>query len=420
LAKATGIKNYLKFSAKLEQDIAAFKPEQKQLWQSKAALYVDGLAAAELRRLVSLACRRKDGIFFTESSLAKKVLNALQPAYNPAAKIYDPACGAGNLLIAYMDYALENGSVNNISFYGTDIHQEFITAAELRLTLNGSIHDAATTHTFVTQSSLDDNAFYREATDIFINPPFNQAVPSCKISWARGKVNMAAVFMDKVIQYVNTGVRICAILPDVLRSGSRYGKWRKFVNQFCTIEKMALLGQFDSHADVDVFAIRLAKRQEPVEFKLASDHFREMATPDKKIEDLFDVCVGPVVDNRDKHEGRKRGYIISKGLEGWSMCKKPLKTRQYKGRSFNGPFVVVKRTSRMGDTHRAIATIINTPSPVYVDNHLIVLKPKSGLISDCTMLLKTLQTSRTDEWLDNAIRCRHLTVRVVAKIPIWQ
>ena len=73
----------------------------------------------------------------------------------------------------------------------------------------------------------------------------------------------------------------------------------------------------------------------------------------------------------------------------------------------------------MGDAQRAIATIINSKRNVYVDNHLIVLQPKSGTLNDCKKMLENLKKIETDNWINNKIRCRHLTVKVVAKIPIW-
>lgn len=133
---------------------------------------------------------------------------------------------------------------------------------------------------------------------------------------------------------------------------------------------------------------------------------------------MFDVCVGPVVDNRDPHEGTIRKYIVSRGLEGWSETKDVPLNRKHKGKSFSSPFVVIKRTSRASDPHRAIATIINMPNPVYVDNHLIVLKPKSGTLKDCFKALEIFKDKRTDDWINDQIRCRHLTVKIASKIPL--
>ena len=72
----------------------------------------------------------------------------------------------------------------------------------------------------------------------------------------------------------------------------------------------------------------------------------------------------------------------------------------------------------MGDAQRAVATIINMPNSVFVDNHLIVLTPKSGTLRDCKKAIEILKDSKTDDWLDDKIRCRHLTVKIVSKIPI--
>ena len=57
------------------------------------------------------------------------------------------------------------------------------------------------------------------------------------------------------------------------------------------------------------------------------------------------------------------------------------------------------------------------PNPVFVDNHLIVLKPISGTLRDCKKALAILKENQTNEWLDDKIRCRHLTVKIVSKIP---
>ena len=179
------------------------------------------------------------------------------------------------------------------------------------------------------------------------------------------------------------------------------------------------MGQFDKYANVDVYAVMMTKREKVVA-KITKDKKVKSANINhaQTINDLFDVCVGPVVDNRDVKEGPLLPYIVSRGLQGWSVQTDIPLTRQHQGKSFESPFVVIKRTSRMGDISRAVATIINIPTPVYVDNHLIILKPKSGEISDCQKALTELKSSRTHNWLNEEIRCRHLTVKVVSAIPI--
>ena len=262
------------------------------------------------------------------------------------------------------------------------------------------------------------NDFYNKATDVVANPPFNLVSTKDKLSWSKGKVSAAALFIDKIIQHIQPGTNIYAILPDVLRSGSRYEKWRQMINEKCITGTAHLLGQFDEHADVDVFAIKIFKRKNKISKPQAKKNFK-IKKDAKTIEDLFDVCVGPVVDNRDPKKGKKFKYVVSRGLKGWTKQTDVKKQRWHEGKSFKSPFVVVKRTSRMGDSERAIATIINISSLVFVDNHLIILKPKSGTLKACKKILEILKDKKTDSWLNKKIRCRHLTVKIVSKIPIW-
>jgi hypothetical protein len=362
------------------------------------------------------------------------VLQVLKPSFTSESFVYDAACGAGNLLIAVSDY-IKQCNINFDScthLLGTDIHNEFVEAAKIRLLINGLLKQpnskgykkafAISQEYSITQGDgLQLNDFYKTATHIFVNPPFNQITIEEKLNWSKGKVSAAALFIDKIIQHSNPGTTIIAILPDVLRSGTRYEKWRRMVDKECKIKKTELLGQFDKYADVDVYAVMLTKRKETITINASSKAVKtKRSKHPKTIDDMFEVCVGPVVDNRDAKEGSSLPYIVSRGLQGWSVQTEIVLTRQHQGKFFISPFVVVKRTSRMGDAQRAVATIINILSPVFVDNHLIVLKPKSGKLKDCTKALSILKDKKTDEWLNDKIRCRHLTVKIVSKIPIWQ
>ena len=430
MPKGQPIAKYKEFIDTLETNLQSFERTPKIEWQDTGLKLVDGLAADEVRRLVSLKTRRRHGIFFTNSDLGQTVFKKLKPRFNKDSIIYDPASGAGNLIICASDFINMNkidlsGSEH---FYGTDIHAEFVEAARLRCTINQLLHLPQDSNTptvvnpnfsFSQLDGLNHNDFYDKATDIVVNPPFNLISTKEKLSWSKGKVSAAALFIDKIIQHVKPGTNIYAILPDVLRSGSRYEKWRQMVNEKCISGTAHLLGQFDEHADVDVFAIKLIKRKNKISRRQAKKNF-ELKKRQKTIEDFFDVCVGPVVDNRDPKTGKNLKYIVSKGLKGWTKQTDVKRERKHKGRSFKSPFVVVKRTSRMGDSDRAIATIINIPKPVFVDNHLIILKPKSGNLKDCKKVLETLKNKKSDQWLNKKIRCRHLTTRLISKLPIWK
>jgi disulfide oxidoreductase YuzD/SAM-dependent methyltransferase len=423
---------YREFVDNLKIELNLYKSTPIRLWIETANRYVNGFAEKEVRRLVSLEKRRNDGVFFTDSLLAEKVLEVLQPCFNAQSVIYDAACGVGNLLIAASNFIHKHKiqPANKKYLFGTDIHTEFIEAANLRLQMNNllllgkktnKIAQQKRGYSIHKQNGLIVNKFYKAATHIFINPPFDQEKFKEKLGWAAGKVSMAAVFMEKAILFANPGTTIMAILPDVLRSGTRYQKWRNMVEKYCTLEKIELLGQFDEHADVDVYAIKLIKRQEPIEKNIFGLSEEPNSTINlKTVKDFFDICVGPVVDYRDEKKGIQLPYVVSRGLKSWSTQTEVILKRKHLGKSFNCPFVVIKRTSRATDENRAMATIIDCDELVYVDNHLIILKPKSKTLRDCRLAIKILQDERTNKWLNEQIRCRHLTVKIVSNIPIWQ
>ena len=423
---------YGEFVDNLKVELNSYKNTPEKKWKETASRYVNGFAAEELRRLVSLEKRRNDGVFFTDSLLAEKVLELLKPSFNEHSIIYDAACGTCNLLIAAANY-LNKKNIKQLSknyLLGTDIHAEFVEAAKLRLLMNNLLMLPNKTSNVTAQkkgysikqkNGLVSNKFYKAATHIFINPPFDQEKITEKLDWASGKVSMAAVFMEKAILFANPGTTIMAILPDVLRSGTRYQKWRDMVDRYCSVEKQILLGQFDEHADVDVYATKLVKRKEPLKNKstVVITGVTNNSDSPKTLSDIFDICVGPVVDYRDEDNGPLRPYVVSRGLESWSIQTELAITRKHLGKSFTGPFVVIKRTSRATDEYRAMATIVNLPKPVYVDNHLIILQPKSNTLAQCQLAIKILKDKRTNDWINEKIRCRHLTVRVVSKIPIF-
>ena len=91
--------------------------------------------------------------------------------------------------------------------------------------------------------------------------------------------------------------------------------------------------------------------------------------------------------------------------------------RCYEGKVYQPPFVVIRRTSRPGHPYRAAATVITGEKSIAVENHLIVCEPKHKTQAMCKKLMFQLKTEAMNRFLDERIRCRHLTVRVVSEIP---
>jgi hypothetical protein len=130
--------------------------------------------------------------------------------------------------------------------------------------------------------------------------------------------------------------------------------------------------------------------------------------------------VGSVVPHRDFLAGLTYNYIHAKNTPAWktiTIIKEKIKCSKS---VFKPPFIVVKRTSSPSDKYRCIATIINTKESVAVENHLIVLKPKNNSIESCNKLIGALKSSNTNEWMNDRIRCRHLTVKALEELPCYK
>ena len=388
---------------------------------------LDGGPRRALRELVPLQLRRSTGAFFTGGDLVRPVLAGFVKSMNSQSRILDPACGVGDLLISCARLWAEGAPAAEISalsrnLAGLDREPEFIEAARIRLALwhltAAQTRDLpkckpADFSQIRTGDTLDDAEQLGVATHILLNPPFNmirtQATPFC----GPGLVSSAALFVAHVIENSSPGCRVLAILPDVLRSGSRYRAWREYISGKAKFGRTILLGQFDRYTDVDVFAqeleVALPKRRAPIVSR---------SSPKETVSKKYNVSVGAVVDYRDPKVGVKRPYATAKSLPAWTVIRRIGKRRAFVGKVVEGPFIVVRRTSRVGDRYRALAAIVQTRRPVAVDNHLIVIQPKNGKLSACIYLLRILRRDSTNRWLDQRIRCRHLTVAAVSELPI--
>jgi hypothetical protein len=220
--------------------------------------------------------------------------------------------------------------------------------------------------------------------------------------------------MDICITKAASNAKIRAILPDVLRTGSSYLKWREHIESLSKKMDVTIYGQFDEWTDIDVFTLRLKKA---IYNKKPSNNKWTISTNgNNTLGSYFDVHIGLVVPHRDPKKGPKWAYIHAKTVEMWREMGRILESRKYNGTVFTPPFVVVRRTSRPGN-ERAIGTIIKGKRKVAIENHLVVLLPKKKTLGECRKLLKNLKSSNTDKWLNQRMRCRHLTVEAMKELP---
>lgn len=383
-----------------------------------------------LRSILPLKEMREAGCFFTGKDLSLKTIDSFFESISSKSIILDPTCGAGNLLIACSrKLKVKNTLSETLKSWGHilrgyDLYAAFVTTAKLRIIIEalnrGTISDCTIddalellpfiqTKDAMTTTSQD----VLKITHIIMNPPFN-SWPSPGINyWKKGKVNSAGIIFDHYLRILPRNCNISAILPEVLRSGSRYYSFREFISSEMKAS-CEIYGRFNSQTDVDVFILSGIKNQNSpgkIEWTIDLGDYTSLSK-------FFDVRIGPLVAYRDPQEGKEYPYFHARNSIAWTEISTATEYRKFLGKTLNPPFILIKRTSSPSDKFRASATLINLSEPVAVENHMIVLIPKTGKLSDCRKLIKILQSKKTNNFLNSRARMRHLTVNSVKDIPI--
>lgn len=405
--------------------------EEKQI-----ANLLDGHPGAKLRDLIPVTTRKASGAFFTGSSLASQALAPIAHTIGPESILFDPACGVGDLLVAAARcLPVESDLGATITSWGrqiggTDIFPEFVRGAKARLILLASSMGISLDYPpspnwaeAFPELAVGDgiSAMVRSssASHILLNPPYPKVPAPEPCAWGSGKVSQAAVFLEACLAATQPGARIVAILPDVLRTGSLYARWRAMVEARACVDSVQVYGAFDAWADVDVFVLHLTVDSGNSVESVAWWRPAEAAATGS-VSEHFDVHVGPVVPHRHKVRGKWHPYVYASRLPAWEEFEGDKSgKRRFIGRTFVPPFVTVRRTSAPSDQQRAVGTIVTGKRPVAVENHLLVLVPKDSDLELCHELLAVLRDQRTSDWLNERIRCRHLTVGALCELPWW-
>lgn len=428
---------YSKFAAEVDLQLSLLQTGNPANIEAVKHL-LNGAASDALRQFVSPETRAADGIFFSGKALAKYVASLISEPIRNGATIADPACGAGDLLLACAERISKNklGSAGTWDerFIGLDMHPAFVNAARSRLALLYSHRTRAAKNT-ETVEAIPSEPFHRmisgnffenvghvsDADCIVMNPPFAMIAAPKGCAWASGSVQLAGLFLATVLENAKAGQEIVAVLPDVLRSGTRYARWRNLVAASSFIKKVHVYGRFDVKTDVDVFVLHLTK-DEPTTRRQNSNRKKwnvPLSVPKETqtLEGLCKVSVGAYVPFRAKQEAKEVTYLSVKTAVPDSEIGASEKCR-FDGTLHATPFVVIRRTSNPSDSRRVIPTLVTSPPHIAVENHLIVLTPHDGALKTCRQILSKLEEDYVDIWMNQVIRCRHLTTAAVKNIPL--
>lgn len=375
---------------------------------------------------LTLLERREHGVFFSGKKWARKLCEQID--VNKWKRFVDPSVGTGDLLVEVcQSLPLKSNVKKTLASWSNrllavDLRESFLQIAWTRIQVVAierhrekdpkiPVFLIPLPPTFKVGDFLSEKVDIRTGDCIIMNPPYQRINAKSDSFVGKGKRSAAAFHVEHAIFEAPKGVGIVALLPDVLRSGSSYKNFRKELRQRLSIEKLESFGEFGRDADIDV-AILTGVTQSPI----FAEHVEEISKS-AILGDRFKVSVGPVVPHRTLNSGNRHAYLTAKNCIVGSEISEPISFGNFVARLERGPFVVIRRTSSPSDKRRARATLISAQVDFLVENHLLIIKPFSGCVEHCRVLLKVLHDERTDEWLNQHIRCRHLTTGALKALP---
>ncbi|MGX5668834.1 N-6 DNA methylase [Rhizobium daejeonense] len=389
---------------------------------------LNGVPYSVFRREVSIETRREIGAFFSSDAMAMELVSQLEGRIDDDALVLDPTCGIGNLLLARAaTLPLRDTLASTLTSWGDrlagfDSRDDLVQLCKVRLCMlarargnfNDEIDPLRTFPQILGQDMFapESEELLSRADAVLFNPPFGKTRWPEKLGWASGEINAAAIFLDRLTSVIKPMAPIAAVLPEVLRCGARYARFRSMLSQRNYSGTFTLRGRFDPWTDVDVFTTLLTRStaDEPLWRSATTDQSTQLA-------DHFEIRVGTVVPHRDPESGASRLYICAKTTPPWETAFEPRGRRLYQGRVFSPPFVVIRRTSSPSDKMRAVATVVTGKEPVAVENHLLVAIPNDSSLSACQSLIEMLRLPEINDRLNDLMRCRHLTTGAIKSLP---
>lgn len=428
--------NYSPFVKKM-QGLLVVDGEDDSASCSALMELVDINVTCAAEELIPHEIRVSQGIFFTGDKIAEKIALSFSAEISKCDSFFDPSCGAGNLLLAIAKiYPLKSQVLETLEFWGgrfggCDLNESFILATKLRLIAlafqrhglqkisKGQLDGYLKLFSLFEVGDYLGAALGAEFDCVVANPPFGHITVPAEVEWSSGRTQQAGVFIAKALQVAKSGQKLTAVLPDVLRSGTRYVKWRRLVEDMSTITALDVHGKFSKTVDVDVFVLSVIQGCEGKDLSVEKWQpvVREESFDFIKLGSLFEVRVGPVVPHRLSGRGPFVPYLTTQDAPPFSHVTK-LPSINFGGTLYVPPFVVVRRTSSPSDKVRLVSSLVEGAKAIAVENHLLILKPRDGSVEKCLSLIDDLKLRRINDWLNTVSRCRHLTTRILADIDI--
>lgn len=207
----------------------------------------------------------EQGVFYTDERLARMLADEIYKTSSNIEEVYDPTCGAGNLLAVFPD---------DVAKYGQEINAEQAEVAMQRLT-NAHI---ATGDTLVNPAFTD-----RKFRHIVANYPFSiKWQPTADARWndaptlpPPSKADYAFI-LHIISMLADDGVAVTLNFPGILYRGAREGKIREWLVRQDLIDSVTWIeGGYFEDTNVATALIVFKKNKSDTNIKFA-DHEKQL------------------------------------------------------------------------------------------------------------------------------------------------
>jgi type I restriction-modification system DNA methylase subunit len=254
---------------------------------------------------------KKEGIFYTDSELAKKLKALVDEKKTDYKTVYDPTAGQGNLLAQFKgDYDL----------YGQDIHGDELEKA--REILGDRFH-------YYTGDTLADDGFKGMQFDVIVgNPPFSikwnpkeleedERFKEAPALPPPSKADYA--FLLHIIHHLkDDGVAAVLNFPGILYRGQKEGKVRKWLIENNWIDTVISVpgGYFvDTAIATCILVLRKNKDTTDIKFESWLKDKSEVVPLEKVKNEDYTLAVGTYVDESDPVEPIDIGEVNAQVME---------------------------------------------------------------------------------------------------------
>jgi type I restriction-modification system DNA methylase subunit len=362
--------------------------------------------------------KKKNGIYFTPTTIIKKNIDALNPYFSKIKTVLEPSCGSCEFL-NYID-----SNVSNIKMTGIEN--------------NEIIYEEIKKISFKNPTQIIHTDFLEwtptQKYDLIIgNPPYfvmkKDDVSTEYYDYFDGRPNIFTLFIVKSLHMLNPEGILSFILPKSFTNCLYYDKLRKYIT-----DKYSILELIDCSDDnfietkQETILFMVQNRTNPgknAKYMIHISDYTILNTPENivKMRELykdsttlnklnFSVSVGNVVWNQCKailtNDVKKTRLIYSSDIVDSKLVVKEYANKEKKNYidkpGLTDVILVINRGYGVGDYHFNYC-MIDVDYPYLVENHLICVKygaqkTKPELLELYNKIIQSLNHEKTNEFIN--------------------